>query len=286
MLRRYAGRAGDRPQREYHVIDAIGKQGYPVPELLCLELDPALLGGPFLVMERVVGQSLGNLAWKEPHRLPELALLAARLLRQLHSLDPRPLIGGTGLWQAEAEAGGMLNLPGLVQILAEAGVSEVFRPLLDWLREREQSVTPLGPAIVHGDFHGQNILLREPNGSPVVIDWGTSGLADPRTDLSYPYVLYKSEGAPAIAEALLQAYEQLNGGPVADFDYFKGVSLTARLTIMVVTLVRGSAFLGVRPGIEGFLKEQPAIFRGLIDLLGTETGVKVPAMEALIREHM
>jgi aminoglycoside phosphotransferase (APT) family kinase protein len=41
---------------QYRVMDALAGSGVPVPRMVGLERDPALLGAPFLVMERVAGR--------------------------------------------------------------------------------------------------------------------------------------------------------------------------------------------------------------------------------------
>ena len=42
--------------RQYRIMDALAPTGVPVPKMVGLERDPALLGAPFFVMERVDGR--------------------------------------------------------------------------------------------------------------------------------------------------------------------------------------------------------------------------------------
>jgi aminoglycoside phosphotransferase (APT) family kinase protein len=42
--------------RQYRIMDALAATDVPVPRMLALERDPALLGSPFFVMERVAGR--------------------------------------------------------------------------------------------------------------------------------------------------------------------------------------------------------------------------------------
>ncbi len=59
VVRCYEGpRADDKGRRESHTIAALAAANYPVPQPYLYEPDPAPLGTPFLVMERVAGGPL------------------------------------------------------------------------------------------------------------------------------------------------------------------------------------------------------------------------------------
>ena len=67
VLRAYpGGYAAHKATAEYQVMVALGRAGFPVPRLLALELDPAVLGQPFVLMERVDGGPASDAAYAAP----------------------------------------------------------------------------------------------------------------------------------------------------------------------------------------------------------------------------
>lgn len=60
-----------------------------------------------------------------------------------------------------------------------------------------------GAALVHLDFHPDNVLLS-PSG-PVVIDWTNAGAGDPGVDLALTWVIGETSGVPARAFVRLYA---------------------------------------------------------------------------------
>ena len=79
-----------RALREQATQNAVADAGYPAPRVLLAAADPAALGAPFLLMERVPGRPL-----LEARAIGMGAVLADLQLR-LHALDPAPLAGALG----------------------------------------------------------------------------------------------------------------------------------------------------------------------------------------------
>jgi aminoglycoside phosphotransferase (APT) family kinase protein len=71
-----------------------------------------------------------------------------------------------------------------------------FLPIVAWLEERREAVPCLQPSLVHGDFHPNNILLRE-DGSAVVIDWAGLQASDARFDLAWTLLLVSTRSSVA-----------------------------------------------------------------------------------------
>jgi len=63
---------------------------------------------------------------------------------------------------------------------------------------------PVSPAIVHGDFKLDNLLLDplEPNCILAVFDWEMSALGDPLVDLGFLLVHWSPTGPPSEGDAL------------------------------------------------------------------------------------
>jgi aminoglycoside phosphotransferase (APT) family kinase protein len=168
--------------REYRVITALADTGVPVPATVLLCADADVLGAPFYLMERVhgtvyrSGEQTARLSesdrWRLSHALVDT-------LADLHQVDPaavdladfgRPdgfLARQVRRWSAQLSASRSRPLPGIEEL---AGALAAGVP---------RSGTP---AIVHGDYRLDNLLVRDTS-IAAVLDWEMSTLGDPRTDL-------------------------------------------------------------------------------------------------------
>lgn len=159
--------------REQATQNALADQRYPVPRVLLAALDPAALGGPFAVMERVPGRPLLS-------RVVGMGRVLAEAQARLHALDPSPLRGTL------PDLGGYLDaMEGRIGAASLLGLT----PLLDWLRARRP---PPGDVVVcHGDFHPQNVMV---DGSTVsgVLDWANAVLTDPAFDVAATFTILRS----------------------------------------------------------------------------------------------
>jgi aminoglycoside phosphotransferase (APT) family kinase protein len=163
-----------RALREEAVQNAVAGLGFPAPRVLAASADPSLLGGPFLVMERLPGRPMLDV-----QRLGVAAVLARTQLA-LHALDAGPLLDE----MARIGARDAVTFDGMLAQLA----ARIARHSLDglgcvveWLR---RSPPPAArPAICHGDLHPQNILMA---GGAVsgVVDWPNTVVADPAYDVA------------------------------------------------------------------------------------------------------
>jgi aminoglycoside phosphotransferase (APT) family kinase protein len=143
--------------------------GYPAPRVVLASAAPQPLGAPFVLMERLPGRPL-----LDAHIIGMGAILAAAQLR-LHALDPAPLAAALG---RAASLDGYLD--GEAARVERAKLDDL-RPLLDWLRARRPPAT--APAICHGDFHPQNVLVEGGRVSGV-LDWPNVLVADPAFDVA------------------------------------------------------------------------------------------------------
>lgn len=264
-----AGDFGGRATTEALVLRRLHALGYPVPEVVAFESDPALMGAPFLLMERIDGKPLGRF-YSSP---AQMGAIFVSLLVQLHAVD------------AKAVADQILStfaLDNLDHLLHHAGMAEPFADLLAELRRREAQVEPWAPVLIHGDFHPQNILMT-PDGRPAVIDWSAATLADPRIDVAMTTVLSATTGSPEEAKAFRAGYEAMIGRPLPDMEYFELLCLARRLMVMVITFVKGPGALGMKPGIERFFQGMIPYMRGLTEGVEQMSGVPLPLVRELLR---
>ncbi|MDF2629692.1 MAG: dihydroorotate dehydrogenase [Symbiobacteriaceae bacterium] len=259
-----------RAANEFHVMTYLHTAGYPVPRVMRFEPDPAPLGGPFLVMERVPG-------------VPEPALAVfVKLLYDLHQMDWRPLVGKGLHWQTPAEAEATFGLGWLAGTIEQYGFAEAFRPVLTWLNDRSGQVEQQ-PAVVHGDFHPLNVLGTEA-GEASVIDWGSAAVADPRVDVANAMIMAFVLGQPHLIPEILAGYEAVAGRPLEDLEYFQVLILTRRLSMMVIAMVHGAEACGLRAGTEIHLRQKVDMARTIQAFLGQLTGVSLPALEPVLRQ--
>ena len=176
--------------REYRIMAALQGSGVPVPRMLRMVDDPAVIGTPFYLMERLQGQV------SDTTDLPDLApdarravhLDAARVLARLHGLDwqalglsdygrhtgyyPRQVRRWCGQWEA---------------------LGKTDDPLMDRLAAHFAATQPAEnpTTIVHGDYRIGNLMYGAAPARIVgVLDWELSTLGDPLADLAHWAMFY------------------------------------------------------------------------------------------------
>ncbi len=164
-----------RALRERAIQNTVASLGYPAPRVLAASADPAVLGGAFLVMERLPGRLLLEVRWVG------VASVLVETQQRLHALDAAPLL------EAMDRAGGRdaVTFDGLLAQLQSRIVRrslDGLRGAMEWLTEHRPPA-PERPVICHGDLHPQNILMA---GGAVtgVIDWPNVVVADPAYDVA------------------------------------------------------------------------------------------------------
>jgi aminoglycoside phosphotransferase (APT) family kinase protein len=179
--------------RQAPLLRGLKSVGMPVPAVPWASPEEAVLGTPFIIMERLPGRVF--VVWephrsfsREPAQLREIWLQAARLLAQLHRIDwqlalsnwegPRPLNEELVFWTQ------LLRHAPDPQWLA-AG-SELNR----LLAANVPDARPIG--VVHGDFQPGNILYV--NGrAESLIDWELASIGSQGLDVGW--LLMASDGA-------------------------------------------------------------------------------------------
>jgi aminoglycoside phosphotransferase (APT) family kinase protein len=149
----------------------------PVPQLVAAGDGTDPVGSPYLVMERVEGETLPQRLLRDdrwaPVR-PHLARAFGRALARIHGIDP-------GVVPSLAHAAD--RLAGLRSRHDAFGEP---RPALElafrWLDAHRPA--PVPPAVVHGDFRNGNVLIGD-DGLRAVLDWELAHVGDPREDLGW-----------------------------------------------------------------------------------------------------
>jgi aminoglycoside phosphotransferase (APT) family kinase protein len=176
--------------REFRVISALHRQGFPVPEPVIYCNDADIVGTPFFVM----GYMEGRIFW-EPH-LPgsnpaERAAIydaANDTIARLHSFDP-VAIGLSDYGRGENYVARQIERWSKQYRASETQTIDDMERLIAWL---PQHLPPPGPVrLIHGDFRLDNaILAADAPRMLAVLDWELSTLGDPLADFSYHLMKY------------------------------------------------------------------------------------------------
>lgn len=193
--------------REHRVITALHDTPVPVPRTYAVCPGDEVIGAPFYVMELVAGTPFRLASELEPLGPERTRAISERMvdtLVALHAVDPDAVgLGDFGRpegflerqvrrWGKQLDASRSRDL---------AGVEELH----GWLAGH---VPPQSaPAIVHGDFRLDNLLIDtsdEADQVTAVLDWEMATLGDPLTDVGLLHV-YQSlaglEGGGSVSDA-------------------------------------------------------------------------------------
>jgi aminoglycoside phosphotransferase (APT) family kinase protein len=219
-----AGRVGDGGDRgaEFRVLRAAHAGGVAVPRVRWATNDPAVLGTPFFVMDRVAGETLPRRLLREERYAGARAAMAAELgaiLARIHALDlAQPDLAGlarppAGVSPARAE------VERTAQGLRELSVEP--HPVLElaerWLLARAPE--PPRITLVHGDYRVGNVVFDE-GGVRAILDWELMHVGDPIEDLGWLCTKAWRFGSPLPAggvgtrDQLVEAYERESGTKV------------------------------------------------------------------------
>jgi aminoglycoside phosphotransferase (APT) family kinase protein len=218
--------------RQAPLLRALRTCGLPVPEIPWASPEEDLLGTPFLVMERMPGRVF--LVWephasfpREPARLREIWLQAARLLARVHRVDwqtalpdwekPLPLPEEIGRWSK------------ILRHAEDPDWLAAGTELGTLLASRMPDEAPVG--LVHGDFQPGNILYQDGRAGGL-IDWELAAIGAQGLDLGWMLMMSDKEAwhsgwqpvAPISAEDLIGGYREAGGPALHNIDWYQALA--------------------------------------------------------------
>ncbi|MFI2607563.1 phosphotransferase family protein [Kitasatospora sp. NPDC018619] len=219
--------------REYRVMSALRDTGVPVPRTLLLDPEPDTLGAPWYLMEYVHGtahRDAGALAALGEQRVRALGQRLVDTLATLHRIDSAAVgLADFGRPQGYLER----QLRRWAQQLDASRSRDL--PDLDRLHEllgRRLPVSP-APALVHGDYRLDNVLVDADDAIAAVLDWEMSTLGDPLTDIGLLVMYTELAGvgggiipsamtAPGFpkADEIVSRYADATGRRAEDLDWY------------------------------------------------------------------
>jgi aminoglycoside phosphotransferase (APT) family kinase protein len=282
VLRPYLGDgATQKSIREACGLGQLHQAGYPVPAILLSETDSSVLGRPFTIMEKLEGRPLWPVlseatTSQASHLLDQFGSLLARL----HQLDWRPFTEQADLYEANPMAILDELFASSRQLYMQFGV-EGFLAIVDWLESHKSDII-VQPAIVHLDFHANNVFLCHDD-HLAVIDWTQVAVSDYRADLTWTLMIMGDYGQPQWGERILQAYS-LAKSPVTDLGYFNVITYAKLLASTVISLRDSPEKLGMRPETVDSVERQVPILEELSRRIQDITGLTVPEVEIVLSQ--
>ncbi|NOK62528.1 MAG: phosphotransferase family protein [Chloroflexi bacterium AL-W] len=204
---------------EFALLQVAYAAGVKAPQPRWLDAVGAALGRPFLLMDRVEGESIGPRVVRRPEfaqAREHLPQQMAEQLARIHAIDPTiPKLGFLPR-PPEEYSPARHAIDGVRQQLDQLGIQ---RPALEfglrWLAQHvprhEEHV------LIHGDFRIGNLIVG-PEELRAVIDWEFAHVGDPHEDLAWPCVRDWRFGNDTLrvggvgdVETYVTAYEALSG---------------------------------------------------------------------------
>ena len=180
-------------EREFRVLEALGRQDFPVAPVHALCEDKAIIGTAFYLMDMVEGR----IFWEA--ELPGLGVeeraacfdsMNATIAR-LHALSPDEIGLGdygraTGYVERQVARWSKQYLGD-----SEAGRVEAMDRLVGWL-EKHLPADSGRASVVHGDYRCDNMIFDSARPQVrAVLDWELSTLGDPAADFTYHLLMYR-----------------------------------------------------------------------------------------------
>lgn len=237
--------------REARLLRALQDTPARVPVVLAVCEDPATIGCPFYVMERIAGEVIVSDipdALDTPAERRRISDELIDALVEIHAVDWRAAgLEGFGKPTGYLERQ-LRRFVGLWELNKTREIPEVER-VGGWLSE---NMPESGPAtIVHGDFRlGNAIFAADPPARlAAVLDWEMATIGDPLADLGYLCMMWTESGDPkhGMREALggvtrregfptrselIAAYEQRTGRSMRDLRWYTTLALWKSIVFM------------------------------------------------------
>ncbi len=223
--------------REFRVIDALHRAGFPAPRAYALCEDESVVGTVFYIMEMVEGRILWDLSLPGHTPAERGAIYDAMVvtLAHLQSLDYKK-VGLEGFGKPNDYMARQIHRWSKIYTASETSKIPLMDKLNEWLPQHIPASDET--CIIHGDYRLDNMILHPTENRVVaVLDWELSTLGDPLGDFCYhmaPWVIPAVDervsslegldlaalGIPTQAQYLARYCELTGRGEVAHMDFF------------------------------------------------------------------
>jgi aminoglycoside phosphotransferase (APT) family kinase protein len=217
--------------REYKVITALGKTGFPVARTYGLCVDDEVIGTWFYIMDMVEGRILWDqtLPQCEPAERRAIFMAKIKTLADLHNTDYEA-IGLSDFGRPGNYMGRQVERWTKQYKASETQLIPEMERLIEWLPATLPAQERT--SVVHGDYRLDNMIFHptEPRVT-AVLDWELSTLGEPLADFTYLLMNWvngsistipdqKAHGIPTVEETV-DYYCSLTGrSGLHDLDWF------------------------------------------------------------------
>lgn len=243
--------------REYRILRALDGSAVPHPRAWLVCSDPAVIGAPFLIMDKIDGFTPGfdlpEPFAGDPALRRDLAEAYVDALVDLAAVDWRARgLDGLGKpegflerqvprWLAQLERYRVRDLPELEFVTG-------------WLERNRPEMSE--PTIMHGDYSPFNVMVAPtpPARLAAVIDWDTGTIGDPLLDLGHLLARWTDPGEEPVLQAqaggtehyptraqLAARYAERSGRDLSALPYYECLALFKLAIILEGTYARKSA---------------------------------------------
>ena len=220
--------------REYRVIDALSRQGFPVAKAYALCTDDSVIGAAFYIMSMVEGRVFWDptLPSQTPDDRRKIFTSKIETLAKLHGYDPAAIgladFGKPGnyfarqvdRWTKQYRASETQHIPEIEK-------------LIEWLPRTLPVQDRV--SIVHGDYRLDNMIFHATKPQvKAVLDWELSTLGDPNADFTYLLMQWimpglagadlKALNIPTMEQAA-QIYCNVTGARLPDLNWYFAYNL-------------------------------------------------------------
>jgi aminoglycoside phosphotransferase (APT) family kinase protein len=180
-------------EQQYRTIEALGRHsGVPLPSVLGFESDPALLGAPFWVMDRIHGEAPSDFPpYNQAGFLVEATAVqrerlwhnSVETLGAIHRVPVEPFAFLNDSTSTETPLERLVSYwKASLDWASEGQPAETLEALHDWLQARRPVDATVG--LSWGDARMGNMLFRDWK-CVAVLDWEMVSLAGPHVDLAW-----------------------------------------------------------------------------------------------------
>ncbi|MFZ0664516.1 MAG: phosphotransferase family protein [Acidimicrobiales bacterium] len=245
--------------RELRFQQLLREGGVPVADVVGMELDPTVLGGPFVVTRKVNGRlvdssdpymSSGWLHDESPEYQQTLASDFFGVLGTMHSLAVTDEIIESLKPLDEVDASTELRRSvkrwGRYLDWADNGIApDSLRSALDWCRGNQPD-DRAKPSLLWGDSQLANAVFAEDGSVAALLDFELAGVGQAELDLGWFLCLHDMTAArcgqdlPGFSnrEALLAGYEERLGREIVDLRWYEifGAVCTASILLRMASI--------------------------------------------------
>lgn len=255
-------------QREFRIMDALGRHetGVPVPQCLAYCESSEIIGAPFYVMEFVDGLILRSTEDAKGFTADQARVATESLVDvqvAFHTLD----LASVGLADLGKHSGYVERQLKRWRKQAEASKTREL-PLLEAVHQRLEKSIPKEqgrPGLAHGDYRFDNTILNADFRIAAVLDWELCTIGEPVADFCWSLMYWADPGdtlsflpsPPTLIDAfprrseVAELYATKSGFDLSDLDYYRAFSWWKMACIVEGVLAR------LKKGAGGGMKTGP-----------------------------